>query len=230
MGYTRPVDAPITDDFQDHVDRDSSEPGVDYACAYGTPVRAVYSGTVTSIKHDNSSGMGRYVQYLLDDGKETRSIHLSEVWAWVGQRVTEGQHLGLSGASGYGNDYYYGPHLHQTLWPGRAWQSDTIDFELYVGEDEDMPLDANKDYAAFSTMLQRALSYDTRPLGNGPTQEYGPTVWERLDRLESDLGVKIDDIEVEELPPNRTPAWIASIGVALLGVSAAIAVGLIVLT
>jgi len=133
MGYLRPVDAPITDDWQEHIDRGSGEPGVDYACAYGTPVIAVGNGTITSVKHDNSGGPGRYVQYLLDDGKETRSLHFSEVWAYVGQHVTAGQHVGLSGGSGYGSDHYYGSHVHHTLWPGRAWQAHTIDFELYVG-------------------------------------------------------------------------------------------------
>lgn len=135
MGYTRPVNAPITDDWAEHIARGSGEPGTDYACSYGTPVRAAGNGTVTSVKHDNTGGMGRYVQYLLDDGRETRSIHLSEVWASVSQRVVEGDFIGLSGASGYNSDWYYGPHVHKTLWPGSAWDAHTIDFELYVGSD-----------------------------------------------------------------------------------------------
>jgi hypothetical protein len=59
----------------------------------------------------------------------------------VGDTLTEGEVVGASGASGYGSDWYYGPHAHQTLWPHGSWEDATIDFELYVGEekDDDMP-------------------------------------------------------------------------------------------
>lgn len=140
-GYLVPVDAPVSADWQDHRDRTppSSEPGTDYACAYGTPVVAPFDGTVIEIKTTNSGGMGRFVALALTDGRATRAIHLSVVRVSVGQRVTAGQTIGISGASGYGSDWYYGPHVHQTLWPGGYWQAPTIDFELYVGEPEPQP-------------------------------------------------------------------------------------------
>lgn len=47
--------------------------------------------------------------------------------------------------------------------------------------EEDMPLDANADYEAFKTMLQRALRFDVRPNGAGADHKLGPTLWERLD-------------------------------------------------
>jgi murein DD-endopeptidase MepM/ murein hydrolase activator NlpD len=139
MGLTRPVEASITDDWQEHVNRGSSEPGTDYASPYGSLVVAVGDGVVTYVKTTNSSATGRVVEYRLDEGKDTRSIHMSEVWVGVGNRVVEGQSIGLSGASGYGSDWYYGPHVHHTLWPGNAWANPTIDFELYVGSDEPDP-------------------------------------------------------------------------------------------
>jgi hypothetical protein len=43
--------------------------------------------------------------------------------------------MGLTGASGYGSDWYYGPHVHQTLWPGAIWGAPTIDFQLYVSDE-----------------------------------------------------------------------------------------------
>lgn len=142
--YQRPVDAPISCSWACHLDRDppSSEAGTDYACAYGTPVRAVAAGTVTYVKHSTSGAMGRVAEYRLDDGRDTRSIHLSEVWVDVGQRVERGQQIALSGASGFDSDWGYAAHLHHTLWPGPAWAAPTIDFERYVGEEEedDMPL------------------------------------------------------------------------------------------
>jgi murein DD-endopeptidase len=49
--------------------------------------------------------------------------------------VRRGDLIGLSGASGFGSDWGYGAHVHQTLWPGEAWAAPTIDFELYVGDE-----------------------------------------------------------------------------------------------
>ena len=132
-----PADAPISCSWQCHKDRNppSSEPGTDIACAYGTVIWAPYPGTVIEIKTSNSGGMGRFVALQLDDGRTTRAIHMSAVFVGVGQRVDKWTHLGLSGASGYGSDWYYGPHVHQTLWPGCYWCDATIDFMLYVGPD-----------------------------------------------------------------------------------------------
>jgi len=138
MGYALPTPTDfVSCSWQCHKDRNppSSEPGTDYGCGYGSTVTAVDAGTVTYVKRDNSGAMGRVVEYLLDDGRETRTLHMSEVWVSVGQRLTRGQSVGLSGASGYGSDWYYGPHAHQTLWPGAAWAAPTIDFAVYVGEE-----------------------------------------------------------------------------------------------
>jgi murein DD-endopeptidase MepM/ murein hydrolase activator NlpD len=140
MGYVAPA-APISSSWQDHKNRQppSSEPGTDYATVYGTVVGAPGPGTVVDRKTSNSGGMGRYVTIALDDGRTTRAIHLSAVWLSVGQRVDRGTGLGLSGASGNGSDWYYGPHVHMTLWPGGAWAAPTIDFALYVGADDPEP-------------------------------------------------------------------------------------------
>jgi hypothetical protein len=142
MGYLLPTETDwVTCSWQCHRDRSpaSSEPGTDYGCAYGSTVYAVEAGQVTYVKTTNSGGMGRVVEYRLTDGRTTRSLHMSAVWVAVGQRLSRGQALGLSGASGYGDDWYYGPHDHQTLWDGPAWSGPTIDFHLYIDrEEEDM--------------------------------------------------------------------------------------------
>lgn len=142
MGYALPTATDwVTASWQTHKDRSppSSEPGTDYGIAYGQPACAVEAGQVTYIKTTNSQAMGRVVEYRLDDGRTTRCLHLSAVWVNVGQRVTRGQQLGVSGASGNGSDWWYGPHLHQTLWPGEAWAAPTIDFDLYVDQEDPMP-------------------------------------------------------------------------------------------
>lgn len=137
MGYTFPVgDIYVPADWFNHCCErtpPSSEPGTDYASGYGTPVAAPAAGTVIDVKTTSSSATGRYVTIAFDDGRTDRQLHLSAVYVQIGYRVTAGAIVAASGASGYGSDWYYGSHLHQTLWPGTAWASQTIDFENYVG-------------------------------------------------------------------------------------------------
>lgn len=149
MPYALPTPTDwVTASWADHKNRNppSSEPGTDYGAAYGSPVFAVEAGTVTYVKTSNSQATGRVVEYRLDDGRTTRSLHLAEVWVGVGQRVGRGQTIGLSGASGNGSDWYYGPHVHQTLWPGAAWAAPTIDFHAYTApSNEDDEMNAEQD-------------------------------------------------------------------------------------
>lgn len=57
-------------------------------------------------------------------------------------------------------------------------------------EEDDMPLDKDRDYAAFATMLQRAFKYDVRPNGVGATYTLGPTVFEMLAAADDSADVK----------------------------------------
>jgi murein DD-endopeptidase MepM/ murein hydrolase activator NlpD len=133
-----PADAPISASWNDHRVRTppSSEPGTDIACAYGTTLVAVGAGRIADLSHSNGTGTGRFVTIDLDDGYRTRSLHMAEVWVSVGDRVTAGQEIGLSGGSGQGSDTYYGAHVHQTLWTTQKYTfgpDSTVDFMLYVG-------------------------------------------------------------------------------------------------
>lgn len=80
--------------------------GVDWAVATGTAVVASSGGTV--IKAGWGSGYGYVVYIKHDDGRETRYAHLSRVLVSVGQRVSQGEKIGLSGSTGVSS----GPHLH----------------------------------------------------------------------------------------------------------------------
>ena len=107
MPYALPAgDVPVSDTWQGHKNRNppSSEPGTDYACAYGTILVAAASGTIADLKTSNGSATGRYVTIDLDDGRRTRYLHMSEIWVGVGQRVNQGDHVGKSGASANGSD------------------------------------------------------------------------------------------------------------------------------
>lgn len=102
----------VSDDFQEHLARGSVNPGTDYTAGYGSQVVAVAAGTVTDADGSNGGGGGRTIHIDHDDGSGSDYLHMSVVGVGVGQHVGQGQALGQSGASGYGSDWYYGPHLH----------------------------------------------------------------------------------------------------------------------
>ena len=137
VGYQTPADVPISDTWQGHKNRNppSPEPGTDYATAYGTDIRMAESGTVSVVDTSPSGGEGRRLSIDLDDGRRVSYLHLSEIRTSVGKRVSRGQKgCAISGASGNGQNWYYGPHCHVSLWdhPGMPYAS-TIDFAKYVG-------------------------------------------------------------------------------------------------
>ncbi|WP_265447963.1 M23 family metallopeptidase [Flexivirga meconopsidis] len=80
--------------------------GNDYAVPTGTPLRAMHSGRVVAVGW--YGGLGLRVE--IDHGQGTRVIfgHLSTARVTVGQRITDGQVVALSGSTGRST----GPHLH----------------------------------------------------------------------------------------------------------------------
>ncbi|MFF1298668.1 MULTISPECIES: M23 family metallopeptidase [unclassified Streptomyces] len=83
-----------------------SHTGVDFHAAMGTSVRAVGSGTVVEAGWGGSYGNNIVIK--MNDGTYTQYGHLSSIGVSVGQTVTPGQQIGLSGATGN----VTGPHLH----------------------------------------------------------------------------------------------------------------------
>ncbi|MBQ7840976.1 MAG: M23 family metallopeptidase [Lachnospiraceae bacterium] len=80
--------------------------GVDWATPTGTAVMASCGGTVT--RAGWASGYGYVVYIRHEGGRETRYGHLSKVLVSVGQKVSQGQKIALSGNTGRST----GPHLH----------------------------------------------------------------------------------------------------------------------
>lgn len=187
MGYLAP-DAPISDSWQGHKNRNppSAEPGTDYALAYGSPVPAADPGVVVDLKTSNSGGTGRYLTINLDDGRRIRYLHLSEIWLSVGTRVGRGTHIGKSGASGNGNDWYYGPHVHVSLWarPGLAI-ADTIDFALYVGDPPPPPPPPNLPEGEAIMYIQALNDGQYARKGTTYTNDIGGH-WRGVSNLEGD--------------------------------------------
>ncbi|MCQ9134986.1 M23 family metallopeptidase [Streptomyces hilarionis] len=80
--------------------------GQDFAVESGTPVYAVGAGVVRITTCGD--GFGNQVLVRHADGYFTQYAHLSRIDVRRGQRVTAGQRIGLSGATGN----VTGPHLH----------------------------------------------------------------------------------------------------------------------
>ena len=132
----------VSDDFADHVARGSVNPGTDYTAGYGSSVVSVASGTVTDADNSPSGGGGRTVHVDHDDGSGADYLHLDQAVVGVGQRVSQGQLLAYSGASGNGSDWYYGPHLHISFRYNHAHgygNSGNVDFDAIMRSQKPTP-------------------------------------------------------------------------------------------
>ena len=83
--------------------------GVDFAAAYGTPVRATADGMVTRVGR-GEGGYGNMIELRHANGIRTRYGHLSGFarGLHVGERVEQGETIGYVGSTGLST----GPHLH----------------------------------------------------------------------------------------------------------------------
>jgi len=115
--FAPPVDAPTSDVFGTrrvfNGATKSVHQGLDYRVRPGTQVAAVNGGTVILARPLYFEGNC----VVLDHGQGLLSLylHLSEIKVKEGERVTRGQLLGLSGATGRAT----GPHLHIAVrWQG----------------------------------------------------------------------------------------------------------------
>ncbi|MGW3629266.1 M23 family metallopeptidase [Streptomyces sp. NPDC005122] len=102
-----------------------SHTGVDFHAASGTPVHSVGAGTVVTAGWGGA--YGNQVVLRMHDGTYTMYGHLSSIGVSVGQTVTPGGLLGLSGATGNTT----GPHLHFEARTTAEYRSD-IDPVAYL--------------------------------------------------------------------------------------------------
>lgn len=93
---------PITGNLQNHS-------GVDLGVPRGTPVVSPGMGTVANVWVDDTCGQGVRVQH--GDGYETVYCHLDRVTVGVGDKVSAGHQIALSGNTGRST----GPHLHYAI-------------------------------------------------------------------------------------------------------------------
>lgn len=80
--------------------------GVDLRAKIGTKVVSAREGVVTFA--GRASGYGNLIIIKHSDGYETRYAHLSQIDVRKGEKISQNQHIALSGATGRVS----GPHLH----------------------------------------------------------------------------------------------------------------------
>lgn len=80
---------------------------IDYAAAIGTPIRAIGDGTVTYAGW-NSQGYGNLTSIRHNGVYSSNYAHQSKIYVKVGQKVKQGEIIGLVGSTGFST----GPHLH----------------------------------------------------------------------------------------------------------------------
>ena len=84
--------------------------GMDMAAPTGTPVKASLDGKVVAVSYNQV--YGNYVIISHINGYQTLYAHLHTATVKVGQRLNQGDKLGLVGSTGYST----GPHLHFTVY------------------------------------------------------------------------------------------------------------------
>ncbi|MFI9644777.1 M23 family metallopeptidase [Streptomyces sp. NPDC052040] len=99
--------------------------GIDFHAASGTSVHAVGAGTV--VETGWGGAYGNQIVIRMHDGTYTQYAHLSSIGVSVGETVTPGRQIGLSGATGNTT----GPHLHFEARTGQEYGSD-IDPVAYL--------------------------------------------------------------------------------------------------
>ncbi|MFB0633099.1 LysM peptidoglycan-binding domain-containing M23 family metallopeptidase [Streptomyces sp. AB3(2024)] len=119
-GFVAPVDGGTSTPYHQSGSMWSSgyHTGVDFIASTGTTVKAVGAGTVVSAGWGGAYGNEVVIRHA--DGKYSQYGHLSQLSVSVGQSVTAGQRIGLSGATGN----VTGPHLHFEIRTGPSYGSD----------------------------------------------------------------------------------------------------------
>ncbi|WP_049569642.1 M23 family metallopeptidase, partial [Streptomyces sp. SBT349] len=119
-GFTAPVDGSVTTGYRVPGASWSSgyHTGVDFPVGSGTSVAAIGAGEVVTAGTGGSYGNEVVIRH--DDGHYSQYAHLSSISVTVGQTVSAGDQIGLSGSTGNST----GPHLHFEVRTGPEYGSD----------------------------------------------------------------------------------------------------------
>ncbi|GAA2091890.1 M23 family metallopeptidase [Streptomyces albiaxialis] len=119
-GYVAPVDGAVSTGYKTggSMWSSGSHTGIDFHAGMNTPVKSVAAGEV--VEAGNGGAYGNNIVIKHEDGTYTQYGHLNSIGVSVGQSVTAGQQIGLSGSTGNSS----GPHLHFEARTGPDYGSD----------------------------------------------------------------------------------------------------------
>ena len=101
--------------------------GTDYAAPRGTPITATAGGVVEQSGY--TAGNGNFVKVKHNGTFSTQYLHMSKILVRRGQRVSQGQVIGLVGSTGLAT----GPHVCYRFWKNGV-QVDALRLKLPTGE------------------------------------------------------------------------------------------------
>ena len=101
--------------------------GTDYAAPRGTPITTTAGGVVEQSGY--TAGNGNFVKVKHNKTYSTQYLHMSKILVRRGQRVTQGQVIGLVGSTGLAT----GPHVCYRFWKNGV-QVDALRLKLPTGE------------------------------------------------------------------------------------------------
>lgn len=114
QSWLRPVVAKITSKFGYRTDpktgkQNAFHNGIDLAVSLNTPIKSPMPGTVDSVTSGGDGGNQVILKH--DNGYKTGYAHLNKPMVKKGDKIKQGDVIGLSGSTGKST----GPHLHFTL-------------------------------------------------------------------------------------------------------------------
>ncbi|MCQ2512622.1 MAG: peptidoglycan DD-metalloendopeptidase family protein [Lachnospiraceae bacterium] len=97
--------------------------GIDIPAPEGTPVKAVDGGIVVLARWSPTYDTGNYIVIYHGNGVYSEYMHLSDIWVYDGQYVSQGQYIGAVGNTGES----YGAHLHLSKGIGDCYWQNRVD-------------------------------------------------------------------------------------------------------
>jgi murein DD-endopeptidase MepM/ murein hydrolase activator NlpD len=165
--------APITSHFSMHrfhpiLKETRPHLGIDYGAPIGTPVQTIGDGRVMFA--GPKGGAGNLIEIQHTNGYTTYYMHLSRILVRNGQRVQQGERIGLVGMTGLAT----GPHLDFRI----ARHGDFLNFERLA-----LPLSdpiAQRDWAEFAAARDRAVAIMPEPASPTAVAQNAPVPLPRV--------------------------------------------------
>ena len=122
--------------------------GTDYAAPSGTPIKATASGIVE--KTGYTAGNGNYVKIKHNSTYSTQYLHMSKIKARQGQRISQGEVIGLVGSTGLAT----GPHVCYRFWKNGKQVDPLVET---MPKAEPMPAKEKPVYLSYIAPLKKEL-------------------------------------------------------------------------